>query len=90
MDGNVPCALSYGVYTYQLIQFARVSSHLADFNAHNKTLTTKLLQQGYCYHKLKKAFSKFDHQQYKLVFKYSTRLKTLLQQGLLVSEFYGD
>ena len=28
------------------------SSHMADFNAHNKSLTAKLLQQGYRYHKL--------------------------------------
>ena len=33
----------------QLIRFARVSSHVADFNARNKSLTAKLLQQGYRY-----------------------------------------
>ena len=38
-----------GVYISQLIRFARVSSHghVADFNARNKSLTAKLLQQGY-------------------------------------------
>ena len=34
-----------GVYISQLIRFARVSSHVADFNACNKSLTAKLLQQ---------------------------------------------
>ena len=29
---------SYGVYNSQLIRFARVSSHVADFNARNKSL----------------------------------------------------
>ena len=29
-----------------------VSSHVVDFNARNKSLTAKLLQQGYRYHKL--------------------------------------
>ena len=43
-----------GVYISQLIRFARVSSHVADFNARKKSLTAKLLQQGYCYHKLRK------------------------------------
>ena len=50
---------SYGVYISQLIRFARVCSHVADFNAHNKSLPAKLLQQGYRYHKLRKTFSNF-------------------------------
>ena len=40
------CAPSYGVYISQLIRFARVSSHLADFNACNKTLTAKFSNRG--------------------------------------------
>ena len=39
--------------------FARVSSHVDAFNTRNKVLTAKLLRQGYRYHKLRKAFSKF-------------------------------
>ena len=35
------------------------SSHVDDFNTRNKVLTAKLLRQGYRYHKLRKAFSKF-------------------------------
>ena len=36
LDGDVPRAPSYGVYVFcQLIRFARVSSHLSDFNACN-------------------------------------------------------
>ena len=42
----------------QLIQFARVSGHVAEFKSRNKTLTAKLLKQGYRYHKLRKTFSK--------------------------------
>ena len=33
LDGDVPRSISYGVYISQLIRFARVSSHVADFNA---------------------------------------------------------
>ena len=47
LDGDVPLSTSYGIYISQLIRFARVSSHVADFNARNKRLTAKLLQQGY-------------------------------------------
>ena len=44
LDGDVPHSTSYGVNISQLIRFARVSSHVADFNARNKSLTAKLLQ----------------------------------------------
>ena len=33
LDGDVPRSTSYEVYISQLIRFARVSSHVADFNA---------------------------------------------------------
>ena len=47
---NVPRRPSNGVYIFQLIRFARVCSHVEDFNARNKCLTAKLLKQGYLYH----------------------------------------
>ena len=46
-DGDVPRSASYGVYISQLIRFARVSSHVDDFNTRNKVLTGKLFRQGY-------------------------------------------
>ena len=36
LDGAVPRTTSYGVYISQLIRFARVSSHVDDFNTRNK------------------------------------------------------
>ena len=66
--GDVPRRPSYGVYFSQLIRFARVCSHIEDFNAHNKRLTAKLLNQGYRYHKLiKRLFCKFYRRHYELV-----------------------
>ena len=47
VDGDVPRSTSYGVYIFQLIRFARVSSHVDDINTRNKGLTAKLLRQGY-------------------------------------------
>ena len=90
LDGDVPRSTSYRVYISQLIRFARVSSHVADFNARNKSLTAKLLQQGYRYHKLRKTFSKFYRRHYELVSKFHVGLKPLLHQGLSEPEFYGD
>ena len=90
MDGDVPRSTSYRVYISQFIQFTRVSSHMADFNVRNKSLTAKLLQQGYRYHKLRNTFSKFYRRHYELVSKFNVGLKTLLHQGLSEPEFYGD
>ena len=90
LDGDVPRSTSYGVYISQLIRFARVSSHVVDFNARNKGLTAKLLQQDYRYHKLRKIFSKFYRRHYELGSKFNVELKTRLHQGLSEPEFYGD
>ena len=51
LDGDVPRSTSYGYYISQLIRFARVSSHVDDFNTRIKVLTAKLLRQGYRYNK---------------------------------------
>ena len=67
-----------------------MSSHVADFNTRNKSLTAKLLQQGYLYHKLRKTFSKFYRRHYELASKFNVGLKPLLYQGLSEPEFYGD
>ena len=92
LDGNVPQRPSYGVYIHvsQLIRFARASSHVTDFNDRNKFLTAKLLKQGYRYHKLPKAFSKFYRRHFELIEKYHVGLKKLMQHGICNPEFYGD
>ena len=90
LDGDVPRRPSYGVYISQLIRFARVCSHVDDFNTRNLCLTAKLLKQGYRYHKLRKAFSKFYRRHYGLISKFNVGLKSLLHQGLSEPEFYGD
>ena len=41
-----------------------MSSHVADFNARNKSLTAKLLQQDSQYHNFRKTFSKFYRRHY--------------------------
>ena len=89
-SGWSPRRASYGVYISQLIRFARVCNHVADFNARNKCLTVKLLQQGYRYDKLRKTFSKFYRRLYEFISKFNVGLKTLLREGLSEPEFYGD
>ena len=50
----------------------------------------KLLKQGYIYHKIRKAFSKFYHRHSELFVKYNIGFKTLLQQGIPEPIFCGD
>ena len=44
VDGGVPRLTSHGVHISQLIRFARVSSHVDDFNTRNKVLTANLFR----------------------------------------------
>ena len=59
LSGDVPRLPSYGVYISQLVRFARCCTSVSDFNSKNLQLTSKLLTQGYKYHKLRKKFGKF-------------------------------
>ena len=61
-----------------------------DFNNRKLILTTKLLKQGYRYHKIRKTFSKFYHSHSELIVKYNIGLKTLLQHGISKPIFYDD
>ena len=94
LDCDVPRRPSDGVYVSQLIRFVRKSSHVTctDFNNRNKFLTAILLKQGYRYHKLRKALSKFYRRHFELITsqKYHVSLKKLTQQGNCSPEFYGD
>ena len=61
-DGDVPRSPSDGVYTSQLISFARVCSNVDDFSSGDLFLTAKLLRQGCGCHEIRKAFSGFCHE----------------------------
>ena len=72
-----------------LILLISRSSHVTYFNNRNKHLTAKLLKQGYRYHKLRKAFSKFYRRHFELIEKYHVSQKKLMQLGICNPEFYG-
>ena len=90
LDGDVSRRTSYGVCISKLVRFARASSNLSDFNCRNKALTAKLLRQGYCYFKLRNAFSKFYRSHSAFVEKYNVSLKRVREQGISEPELYGD
>ena len=81
LDEDVPHSPSYGVYISQLIRFVRVCSNVDDFNKRNLVLTAKLLKQGYRYHKILKAFTKFYHRHSELIVKYNIGLKLLCNKA---------
>ena len=90
LDGDVPRNNAYGVFTSQLIRFARACTSAEDFNRRSLNLTARLLSQGYRYNKLCKSFCKF-HSKYKdLVSKYKLSLKFLLQNAVSSPHYYGD
>ena len=78
------CSYYYGLKIYRIWMGMHSGART------NKSLTAKLLQQGYRYHKLRKTFSKFYRRHYELVSKFNVGLQTLLHQGLSEPEFYGD
>ena len=80
----------WSIYISQLIHFARVCSNVDNFNNRNLFSTAELSKQGYRYHKIQKAFSKFYHRHSELIVKCNIGLKTLLQQGISEPIFYGD
>ena len=59
LSGEVPRLPSYGIYISQLVRFARCCTSVFDFHSKNLQITSKLLTQGYRYHKLRKMFWKF-------------------------------
>ena len=82
LDGVVPRSISYGVYIAQRVRFARVCSHVDAFNNRNTFLTSKLLKQGYRYHKLHTDLSNLYYRHSELIVKYNICLKILLQHGI--------
>ena len=91
----LPCELNFFststvAHISQLIRFARVCSNVDDFNNRNLFLTATLLKQGYRYHKIRKAFSKFYLRHSELIVKYKVGLKTLLQRDISEPIFYVD
>ena len=63
---------------------------MTDLNARNKSLTAKLLKQGYRYHKLRKLSQNFIAETIELVFKFNVGLQTFFRHGLSEPEFHGD
>ena len=56
LDGNIPTALSYGVFTSQLVRFVNVNSSFKGFKQDVASLVSKLVCQGFNLAALRKKF----------------------------------
>ena len=94
LSGDVPRLPSYGIYISQLVWFASVF----DFHSKNLQITSKLLTQGYRYHKLRKTFGKlrktfgkFFRSYYELLSKFGEiSFQVYVSQGITHPVFYGN
>ena len=59
LDGNVPTALSYGVFMSQLVRFAEVNSSFNGLKRDVSELINKLVSQGFNLAALRKKFVNF-------------------------------
>ena len=91
LSGDVPRLPSYGIYISQLVRFARCRTSVFDFHSKNLQITSKLLTQGYRYHKLRKTFGKFFRSYSELLSKFGAiSFQEYVSKGITHPVFYGD
>ena len=91
LSGYVPMLPSYGIYISLLVRFARCCTCVLDFHSKNLQITSKLLTQGYRYHKLRKAFGIFFRSYSQLLSKFGDiSFKEYVSKGISHPVFYSD
>ena len=91
LSGDVPRLPSHGIYISQLVRFTRCCTSVLDFHSKNLQITSKLLTQGYRYHKLRKTFGKFFRSYSELVSKFGDiSFQEYVSNGISHPVFYGD
>ena len=91
LSGDVPRLPSYGIYISQSVRFARCCTSVFDFNSKNPQITSKLLTQGYRYHKLRKTFGKISRSYSELLSKFGAlSFQEYVSKGITHPVFYGD
>ena len=91
LSGDVPRLSSYCIYISQLVRFARCCTSVLDFHSKNLQITSKLLIQGYRYHKLRKTFVKFFRSYSERLSKFGNiSFQEYVSKGISHPVFYGD
>ena len=91
LSGDVPRLPSYGIYSSQLVRFARCCTSVFYFHSKNLQIPSKLLTQGYRYHKLRKTFGNFYRSYFELLSKFGAiSFQEYVSKGITHPVFYGD
>ena len=77
MDSNIPTNPAYGVYTSQLVRYARICTSKVDFMNRLRGLSLRLRQQGFVTNLLQKSFNKFFNRHGLIVVKYGATLREM-------------
>ena len=68
-----------------------VSFYMLELSSYGTCITSKLLTQGYRYHKLRKTFGKFFRSYSELLYKFGEiSFQDYVSQGITHPVFYGD
>ena len=78
-------------YSHFAVRFARCCTSVLDFHSKNLQITSKLLTQGYRYHKLRKTFGKFFRSYSELLSKFGDiSFQEYVSKGIAHPVFYVD
>ena len=73
LSGNIPEKQSYGVFTSQLIRYARCCQDFKDFRERTLMLVDRLVHQHFSIDQLRRTFMKFSECHYELLDKYDIK-----------------
>lgn len=82
LTGNIPKKSSYGVFTCELVRYARACSYFEDFKSRTLSLVNKLKKQAFTSRLLKATWIKFVDSHILLVQKYGFRVVSLWKEWM--------
>ena len=82
LTGNIPTKSSYGVFTGEVVRYARACTHFEDFKLRTLSLVSKLRKQAFIPRLLKRTWLKFCDAHILLVQKYGSRVMFLYEDWM--------
>ena len=82
LSSNIPSGPAYGVYISQLVRIGRICSDYSDFALRHYKLTERLINQGYRYSSLCRAFHKFAKKDLQIITKYNCTTRKHVEDGI--------
>ena len=82
LSSNIPSGPAYGVYISQLVCIGRICSDYSDFALRHYKLKERLINQGYRYSSLCRAFHKFAKKDLQIITKYNCTTRKHVEDGI--------